>query len=544
MPIKNSVYDYETHTDKFYGIYRGVVECRFDPERLCRCKIRVWGVHDEIIDKMPKQGIPTQELPWAEACLPVGGGSVSGNGDWAVPLQGSYVWVFFENGNWMKPRYFASIPGHPIEPANPAEGFNDPMGEFPRGDWVEESDVHRLMKRDKLGETTLLEVKLPTIDLGVDIAFGGTWDEYPPMYQAEYPFNNVVYHHSGIYTEIDNTEGNRRYHIYHPSNSYLEIGEIGQMTIRNAEKRWDICDDMKMEHVMNDYHRKIDTNRTSLVLLDQWDEIYLNRYSRIHINDRKDVYVDQIYHIFNDKITQIDNNRHQHILANDTLIIDADRQLHILANDTTIIDADKQLHVLANDTTIIDADKQLHVLATNTEIIDDIETSLVKSDRVYITKADNTDYSDGEKNIQSMDVIHIQSATEIVLEAPTVRIKAEEFLDHAAYTEIADLLTWNGVALGKSTSAVASDTALIAKTLGSASAGAVFGVGSEAPAPPEPPEDPSEPPEPPNPPVPEIPDIPAPPIPPVPPVLDYSDIPPEPDPCPPSPCEAVASVIV
>ena len=506
MPIKNSVYDYETNQDKFYGIYRGVVECRFDPERLCRCRIRVWGVHDELLVKTPKRGIPTHELPWAEPAYGLYQGSVSGNGFWAVPLQGSYVWVFFEQGNWMKPRFFATIPGQPIEPANPAEGFNDPMGEFPRGDWVEEPDTHRLMKRDKLAETTLLEVKLPKQDIGVDIAFGGTWDEYPPMYQAKYPFNSVMYSHSGIYTEIDDTEGNRRYHFYHPSNSYLEVGEIGQMTFRNAEKRWDICDDMKFEHVMNDYHRKVNTNRTSLVMLDQWDEIYLNRYSKIHINDRKDVLNDQIYHIFDNKIEQID--------------------------------VDRKIHVLNNDIEIIDVNRQLHVLDNNTEIIDASEISHVKADRTYITNAENIDYSDGKKKIQSADVIHIQSAVEIILDAPHVRIKAEKFLDHAQYTEIASTFTWGGIAMGKSQSAVQSDTAMIAKELGSATPGPVFSVTSEAN------EAPAPPPAPPAPPVPIIPPIPAPPVPPVPPVLDYSDIPPEPDPCPPNPCDMVASVIV
>jgi len=482
MPIKNPLIDFETNQDKFYGIYRGVVECRYDPERLCRCRIRVWGVHDELKDKTDKRGIPTHELPWAEPAYGLYQGSVSGNGIWTVPLQGSYVWVFFENGNWMKPRYFATIPGMPIEPANPDEGFNDPMGEFPRGDWIEEPDTHRLMKRDKLGETTLLEVKVPNVDKGVDIAFGGSWDEHPPLYQAEYPFNTVMYSHSGIYTEIDDTEDNRRYHIYHPSNSYIEFGEIGQMIIRNAEKRWDICDDMKFEHVMNDYHRKIDTNRTSLVMMDQWDEIYLNRYSKIHINDRKDVLNDQIYHIFNNKLEKID------------------------------------------------IDRKIEVLVNNHETIGVDEKSLVKANRTYVTESVNTDYTTGEKKIYSADKIHINSATEIVIEAPTVRIKANNFLDHAEFTEIAQDFWWGGIAEG---------CARYAETAGIAVPGDPEpfegDVSPEAPVSPTKPEIP-------EPPV--IDDIPAPPVPPVPPELSYDDIPPEEDPCPPEECEEISSVIV
>jgi hypothetical protein len=501
MPIKNSVYDYETNQDKFYGIYRGVVECRYDPERLCRCRIRVWGVHDELKDKTDKRGIPTKELPWAEPAYGLYMGSVSGNGVWTVPLQGSYVWVFFENGNWMRPRYFATIPAMPIEPANPAEGFNDPMGEFPRGDWVEEPDTHRLMKRDKLAETTLLEVKLPKQDMGVDIAFGGAWDEYPPMYQAEYPFNTVMYSHSGIYTEIDDTEENRRYHIYHPSNSYIEIGEIGQMTIRNAEKRWDICDDMKFEHVMNDYHRKVDTNRTSLVLLDQWDEVMLNRYTKIHINDRKDVYNDMIYHIFNDE----------------TIYTDSDRSLYvgISSEDWVNINRDMFTGLEYQRITALE------------------EKTLVGYERVDMTFFEHIDWAGIKQDIRCEDVIHIQAGKEIILDAPKVRIKATNFLDHAAKTEIAGEFIWNGIA---------ESCARYAVTAGLAVEGepdpVEASVAAEAPVPPIMPIPPiilppSVPPEPP-----------VPPAPPAPPVLDYSDVPPEPDPCPPTDCPEKESIIV
>jgi len=506
MPIKNSIYDFETETDKFYGIYRGVVECRFDPERLCRCRVRVWGVHDELKDKTDKRGIPTKELPWAEPAYGLYQGSVSGNGIWTVPLHGSYVWVFFENGNWMQPRYFATIPGNPIEPANPAEGFNDPMAEFPRADWIEEPDTHRLMKRDKLGETTLLEVKLPKQDIGVMIAFAGTWDEYPPMYQAQYPFNTVMYSHSGIYTEIDDTEANRRYHIYHPSNSYIEIGEIGQMTIRNAEKRWDICDDMKFEHVMNDYHRKIDTNRTSLVMLDQWDEIYLNRYSKIHINDRKDVLVDMIYHIYDNEVIYTDNKR--------------------------------KLYVGDNSVDWVSGSKDRFVGESDNEMIIGNENSFTISNKTYIVGFDWEDFSVGKRKIESIDTIHLQSDTEIILEAPTITFKAGTFNDFAAITNIADVLTWGGIANGCAKWAIDADTAVTAEPSEAGPGSAVAAVSSVAPAPPIPPLPPIiiKPPEP-DP-------IPPPPVPPLPPVLDYSDIPPEPDPCPPMECEEKGSVIV
>jgi len=160
--MKNSVSDFRIDNDKLYGIYRGVVEDRYDKELLCRCRIRVLGIHDELKDKDDINGVPTEELPWAEPCFGLFEGSVSGNGAWSVPLQGSYVFVFFENGNWMQPRFFLTAPGMPELPPNPAIGFNDPDAEWP--EWILESDAHRLMRRDLLGLTSLLLVKVPSID--------------------------------------------------------------------------------------------------------------------------------------------------------------------------------------------------------------------------------------------------------------------------------------------------------------------------------------------------------------------------------------------
>jgi len=486
MPIKNSVYDYETNADKFYGIYRGVVECRFDAELLCRCRIRVWGVHDELKDKTSKRGVPTEELPWAEPAFGLYQGSVSGNGQWCVPLQGSYVWVFFENGNWMHPRYFASAPGLPIQ-APIDEGFNDPMMLFPDADWIGEPDTHRLMKRDKLGLTTLIEVKLPNIDEAIDIAFAGTWDEQPPMYQAKYPFNSMTYSHSGIYVEIDDTIEHRRWHLYHPSNSYMEWGELGELILRNHEKRWDICDDMKFEHVMNDYHRKIDTNRTSLVMLDQWDEIYLNRYGRIHKNEHREILENQISHIFEDEFRYIDLTRYVHIYLDEYKIID----------------------------------------------IDKIE--MVGGNRVNLTYGTNIDFTQGFKHIRSDDVIHLQSATEIILDAPIVTLKANKFNDQASQTNISQNLKWGGIADGDAKFAELAKEALLANS------GSVSGTVKPNNITPEPPVAPAAPPEPS---IPAPPDIPPPPPPP--PIIeyDYDDIPPEEDPCPPLPCPDKDHIIV
>lgn len=57
-----------------------------------------------------------------------------------MPYQGAHVFLFFENGNIMQPRYFATAPGIPKEPANPNMGFYDPDGVFPLKEFLGSPD--------------------------------------------------------------------------------------------------------------------------------------------------------------------------------------------------------------------------------------------------------------------------------------------------------------------------------------------------------------------------------------------------------------------
>lgn len=80
-----------TNVNHIDGIYRGVVEDNDDPLNLCRLRVRV-----PYLNGMPDSpdGIPTEGLPWAAACVTYGGPSY---GQVLIPEVGSTVWVMFEN---------------------------------------------------------------------------------------------------------------------------------------------------------------------------------------------------------------------------------------------------------------------------------------------------------------------------------------------------------------------------------------------------------------------------------------------------------------
>ena len=55
-------------------------------------------------------GIETSLMPWAVPAMPILCGSGDDVGHFAVPQVGSFVWVFFENGDINQPVYFAEAP--------------------------------------------------------------------------------------------------------------------------------------------------------------------------------------------------------------------------------------------------------------------------------------------------------------------------------------------------------------------------------------------------------------------------------------------------
>jgi len=274
-------------TSNFYGIYRGVIEDNNDPDMLGRCKIRIWGIHTDNIVPDNLEGIPTENLPWSEPCLGLIEGSVSGNGLFSIPLPGSHVFLFFEGGNWQSPRYFATSPGQPEDAPDPTAGFNDPTGTYPRSDRLGEPDWHRLARGDTT--ETVIDWRNQNIDTGVTKADGETWDEPESAYAAEYPDNIVLSTHSGITIEIDSTEGAERVHVYHPSNSYLEIDAVGNMVFRNDGQRFEITRQSRNKHVLVDDNETIDVDKTSKVGGDETIDIGHDRIKTVGNNDTETV---------------------------------------------------------------------------------------------------------------------------------------------------------------------------------------------------------------------------------------------------------------
>ena len=75
----------------------GVVEDRFDPQKLGRVRVRWLGYHSE-----DKAKILTKDLPWAQVMQSVSGNAMAGIGEAPVNLvEGTWVVGFFQDTDWM-----------------------------------------------------------------------------------------------------------------------------------------------------------------------------------------------------------------------------------------------------------------------------------------------------------------------------------------------------------------------------------------------------------------------------------------------------------
>lgn len=102
----------------------GVVEDNKDPLRVYRCRVRIFGWHTE-----DKNLIPSEDLPWAQASLPVNNSLT-----FSVPQIGEWVHGHFLDGEAGQfPIYTGVLPGviSPNNIKNPNKGFNSAQTKGP-----------------------------------------------------------------------------------------------------------------------------------------------------------------------------------------------------------------------------------------------------------------------------------------------------------------------------------------------------------------------------------------------------------------------------
>ena len=247
----------------------GVVEDRFDPEKLGRLRVRVLGVHTS-----NKNKIATADLPWASCVLPTTSAGISGLGQSpSFIVEGAWVWGYFRDGNGLMQEMVivGTLPGKPAELGNTDGGFYDPnfrldadgqpttISVYPKE--MGEPDTNRLAVNNTAKEHSTLTSRkaarlenIPTADfdeVGSNIAASDTdnWSQPAITYNAVYPYNHVFESESGHIKEYDDSfiidkDGIRtnHYRIYerHSSGTSYEIDTAGNRIDLNMASYFNI----------------------------------------------------------------------------------------------------------------------------------------------------------------------------------------------------------------------------------------------------------------------------------------------------------------
>lgn len=288
--------------------WRGVVEDRFDPLELGRCKVRIFGFHPE-----DKQLVPTKDLPWSAPMVSLDPGRSHSTG----PKEGDWIVGFFLDGEAAQfPVMMGIVPGIPEKPADPSKGFNDPRPDslleghkvprepkklqqhddgsgndkeeispksrFPDERFLKEPDTTRYERgwQDGEIEKTIVPLKIENVKIGqtnvpcsyhipgvgsdkFSAPYFFTEPETP--YNAKYPYNHVYFSEGGHIIEVDDTPNFERLHWYHRTGSFKEIHPNGLTVEKIVDDEYRIVLKSRYTHIEANNFETIDWGKKTHV---------------------------------------------------------------------------------------------------------------------------------------------------------------------------------------------------------------------------------------------------------------------------------------
>ena len=274
----------------------GVVEDRFDPEKLGRLRVRCLGIHTS-----DKNKIGTADLPWASVMLPTTSSGISGLGQSpSFIVEGAWVWGYFRDGDGLMQEMVivGTLPGRPAELGKTASGFYDPNSRLdengePTGVSVypkefAEPDTNRLAVNNLEKEHSSLTARkaarlenIPTADfdeISPNITASDTdnWSQPSITYNAVYPYNHVFESESGHIREYDDSftidengirTNHYRIHERHSSGTGYEIDTAGNRIDINTASYFNITNKDNKHYIRGN----------SDVTIDGRHKVYINK---------------------------------------------------------------------------------------------------------------------------------------------------------------------------------------------------------------------------------------------------------------------------
>lgn len=146
------------------------------------------------------------------------------------------------------------------------------QGTYPR--YLDAPDTSASAKGDPSAIAALKTASRAAGQIGVPIAFSGTWSEPANPYAARYPFNHVQETESGHIFEMDDTRSKERVHLAHRTGTFLEFLPDGSRVDKAANDQYTIVHRDSFEHVERTKVITVDSGLKILVNKDEGSEGY------------------------------------------------------------------------------------------------------------------------------------------------------------------------------------------------------------------------------------------------------------------------------
>ena len=185
----------------------GVVEDRYDPLKLGRCKVRIFGYHTDDTTELK-----TEDLPWAVVMQPITSAALSGKGSSPVGiLEGTWVIGWFLDGEEkQQPLIIGTYAGKPKTPdyGNLQKNSNFIQGNFARdssGNLIYDGSGNPISSGTASTTDSIVKSTLPPLDVDMikklTSAIGQR--ESSNNYSAENPFGYIGKYQFGAAALID-----------------------------------------------------------------------------------------------------------------------------------------------------------------------------------------------------------------------------------------------------------------------------------------------------------------------------------------------------
>ena len=320
-------------------LFRAVVEDNNDPLKIGRVKVRIFGLHTQNNENSAEKfnTIKTADLPWAEVMGGTDFGLISGIGLSTVIKQGTWVWVTLNQNDPNKPIIIGTIIGttKTRKKYSEGEGFNDKDDVNPPDARLDESDMNRLSRGEKLqspyydnnksvyfNKDTIHKKINDNLDKPSSSDYFSAADvsQNEPVSLSDkttYPNSSVLETSSGHVFEFDDTPGNERIRLYHTSGSYIEIRPDGTFVQKcvntNSTSHYIHMNDVN-EHIAKGIKRYIENDLEEIINGNIKRQVKLNVQEHINGDIKK---------LVDGAVTkQVKLNKNEHINGNLTLTVD------------------------------------------------------------------------------------------------------------------------------------------------------------------------------------------------------------------------------